>query len=78
MREEGGMLWEMGHGLVGSSIRRMAPATQAADRRITNSKPSLETRVTYSEGWEVIISIVEIEDEAIMIRTIQSVPYPHS
>lgn len=56
------MLWEMGHGLVGSSIRRMAPATQAADRRMTNSKPSLETRVTYSEGWEVI---VEIENEVV-------------
>lgn len=35
----------------------MAPATQAADRRITNSKPSLETSVTYSEGWEVIVEI---------------------
>lgn len=46
-----------GNGLVGSSIRRMAPATQAADRRTTNSKPSLETKVTYSEGWEAMMEV---------------------
>ena len=49
-----GLTWEEGNGLVGSSIRRMAPATQAADLRMTNSKPSLETRVTYSAGGEAI------------------------
>lgn len=35
-----------GDRLVGSSIRFMAPATQAADLRTMNSNPSLETRVT--------------------------------
>lgn len=38
-------------------MRRMAPATQAAERRTTNSKPSLETKVTYSEGWEAIVEV---------------------
>lgn len=35
--------------LVGSSIRRIAPETQAVDRGRMNSYPSPETRVTYSE-----------------------------
>ena len=36
-------------------MRLMAPATQAAERRMTNSKPSLETKVTYSEGCEAMM-----------------------
>lgn len=38
--------------LAGSNIRFIVPATQAASRRMTISKPSLEMRVMYSEGWD--------------------------
>lgn len=35
--------------LCGSSMRRMVPDTQAADRRTLNSKPSDDMRVTHSD-----------------------------
>ncbi len=44
--------------LAGSNIRFIVPATQAASRRMTISKPSLEMRVMYSEG----------SDEGIVVR----------
>jgi len=34
-------------------MRRIVPDTQAASLEITNSKPSLDARVTYSGGEEV-------------------------
>ena len=37
----------------------MVPATQAASRRTTNSKPSLETSVTYVGGGEFHIVMKE-------------------
>lgn len=46
--------------LDGSSIRPIVPDTHAALREITNSKPSLDARVTYSEGgaerWAMAVS----------------------
>jgi hypothetical protein len=36
--------------LFGSNIRRIAPAILAQERLTMNSKPSLDTRVTYSVG----------------------------
>lgn len=47
--------------LAGSNIRFIVPATQAASRRITISKPSLEMRVMYSEGWDEGI-VVAVQD----------------
>ena len=49
---EAGKKWGKGNrqpqdSLVGSNILFMAPLTQAASRRTTNSNPSLEMRVTY-------------------------------
>jgi hypothetical protein len=44
-----------GHALLGSSILFTAPLIQAASRRTTNSKPSLETRVTYLLGSVAIL-----------------------
>ena len=41
--------------LAGSSIRLMVPATQAASRRMMNSKPSFEIRVTYSDWGEGMV-----------------------
>lgn len=40
--------------LDGSSIRRIVPDTQAQLRGRMNSKPSLETSVTYSDGWDIL------------------------
>lgn len=47
--------------LVVSSIRLIMPATHAASRRTMNSKPSLEIRVTYSEGCADDIADVNSE-----------------
>jgi len=48
-----------GDSLLGSSILRIAPLLQAASRRTMNSKPSLETSVTYldslGESLEVMV-----------------------
>lgn len=43
-------------------MRRSVPDTQAVLRGITNSKPSLDTSVTYSEGVEVLADIVSREN----------------
>lgn len=44
----------------GSSAFLIVPAIQAADRRILNSKPSFETRVTYSVGLSSAIMVCGI------------------
>lgn len=48
--------------LLGSSIRLMAPLTQAASRRTTNSNPSLETRVTYFlSSWPFVVILYAVQ-----------------
>ena len=62
MREkwQKGSIGKGGNELAGSNIRLMVPATQAASRRMMNSKPSLEIRVTYSDWGE---GMMESESE---------------
>lgn len=42
---------------VGSSAFLSVPAMHAAERRILNSKPSLETRVTYSVASGIVAGV---------------------
>jgi hypothetical protein len=45
----------------GSSAFLIVPAMHAAERRILNSKPSLETRVTYSVGLSSAIAVCGVQ-----------------
>lgn len=49
---------DIGYILCTSSMRRMVPDMQAADRRTWNSKPSAETRVTYGESCLFVSAIM--------------------
>jgi len=59
LRQDTGTWNNEGSSLFGSNILLIAPLLQAASRRMTNSKPSLETSVTYLDSpgvsWEVMV-----------------------